>query len=58
MSDQFKRKVFMVFSLAVSAAAFTQPTHLLYRTGKKIAYPVRHPGAMGRGLWKLVKVVF
>jgi hypothetical protein len=58
MSDQVKRKIFLIFVLAVSAAAFAQPSHLLYHTGKKIAYPVRHPRATGRGLWKLVKVVF
>jgi hypothetical protein len=58
MADQFTRKAFLCFFLAVSAAAFAQPTHLLYHTGKKIAYPVRHPGNTGRGLWKLVKVVF
>ena len=58
MSDQVKSKVFMSFFLAVSAAALAQPTHLLYHTGKKIAYPVRHPVATRRGLWKLVKVVF
>ena len=52
------RRLLLVICLTASVAAFAKPAHLLYQTGKGIAYPARHPGNARRGLLKLVKAVF
>jgi hypothetical protein len=58
MSFCFKRKALLVFLIALSAAAFAKPTHLLFHVGKSVAHPVRHAKKSSHGLWKLVKEVF
>ena len=58
MPFRFKKKALMVVLIALSAAAFAKPAHLLLHVGKGIAYPVRHPRKSSHGLWKLVREVF
>ena len=48
----------LIAFLALSLTAFAKPAHLLYHTGKGVAYPVRHPHKTAHGLLTLVKAVF
>jgi hypothetical protein len=57
-SERTMKKALLIAFLALSAAAFAKPAHLLYHTGKSIAYPIRHPQKTTHGLWKLVTAVF
>jgi hypothetical protein len=58
MSSRSKKKTLLIIVLALGTAAFAKPAHLLYNTGKLIAYPAQHPAKTAHSLWKLVKEVF
>jgi hypothetical protein len=52
------RKAFLILFLGFSVSALAKPPHLLYRSGKAVSYPIRHPQKTGHALWKLVTAVF
>jgi hypothetical protein len=58
MSSRFKKETLFIVVLTLGTAAFAKPAHLLYNTGKLMAYPVQHPRKTAHGLWKLVTEVF
>jgi len=58
MTFCFKKKALLVVLVALSAAAFAKPAHLLFHVGKSVAYPVRHPKKSSHSVWKLVREVF
>jgi hypothetical protein len=58
MAFCFKKRALLVVMIALSAAAFAQPAHVVFHVGKSIAYPVRHPKKSSHGVWKLVREVF